>query len=144
MDYIILDGTKVIFDTAFDPATLDAAEETTITASGFGLAGGTAVCVEGDEATVIVEGCAFTTKTHSDVKGVGILTIKALASDQLATQTTCEGKAVLLVGGDFEAQLVGVAPPMKTTPNGPIPGPMGPFNGTGHFENEANDFLTGT
>ena len=142
MDYILIDQDEAVFDPAFGDATVDV-RRGTIRASGYAMGDGLELCVEGDEASVVVPGCTYMTTTHT-IKGVGTLTIKKLGRDQVASQTTCEDKPVLLVGTTFEAQFTPVTPAQMQLPNGALaPGPTAPYSGTGSFET-ANASLRGT
>jgi hypothetical protein len=140
MDFILLDGDTASFDSAFGDAEVEV-EDATLVGNGFGLGDGLAICVEGDEALVVVTG-TYKTKTHP-LQGTGIVTIKALASDQLASQTTCEGKPVLLVGSKFEAEFTPVVASQQQQPTGAIvPGPTAPYAGRGEFVTR-NNWLRG-
>ena len=128
MDFIVVTGDQAIFDAAFPPATV-VAPPGTITGSGRSTVNGTPVCVQGDEATVVVAGAAYVSPGFP-TPGVGILTITGLAPDQISQKDRSGGRSILLKGGQFTAQLQVVGP--ATNPGGALdPGPI--YSGSGSF-----------
>jgi hypothetical protein len=89
------------------------------------------MCISGDESSVSVEGCNYTTATHT-TPGVGTLSISALASDQVATKTSTGGTKVMLVGSSFTAAFA-VQTPAQQPSSPPVPDPMPRYSGTGTF-----------
>jgi len=126
-------GDTAMFKPSFGAATVVVAPGT-LTGSGRGKVGGMLICVKGDEATVIVPGCAYQTPQYS-IPGVGILSIDSLAGDQVAKKTKSGGKAVLLKGGDFNAKFQVTVPAMQPPPGpgSPIPDSTPSYSGNGSF-----------
>lgn len=136
LDTIIIDGDLAIFDAAMGEATV-VVQPGTITASGKTTINGTAVCVEGDEASVEVAGCTYFTKIHTK-PGTGTLKISALGGDQLTSKSKSGGKAVILLGTTFEAVFEVDAPAEDIKPvasgGSPIPDQKPSYAGTGEFQ----------
>ncbi|NEO87356.1 MAG: hypothetical protein F6J87_24325 [Spirulina sp. SIO3F2] len=133
-DFILIDGdTAKFLQATFLPADI-AVRDGQLTASGKGNLEGKAVCIEGDEATVIVQGCAYSTPSFSTVKGVGLLKIKALNSDQIATKTTNRETAVLLKGGLFDAEFKVIVPAQQLVGVALQPDAQMTYAGKGQFE----------
>lgn len=132
-DYILTTGDTAVFKPSFGAATVVVAPGT-LSGTGRAMIGSKMVCVEGDEATVIVPGCAYQTPVYS-IPGVGILSIDSLASDQKAQKTTSGGKKVLLKGGDFNAKFQVTVPAMQPPPGTapPVPDSTPSYSGNGSF-----------
>ena len=77
MDYVLVDGDKAIFLPSFGAATV-VVQPGTLRASGPATLSKQKLCVAGDEKSVSVPGCMYTTPTHS-IPGTGTLEISALA-----------------------------------------------------------------
>ena len=129
MDFVLLTGDQALFDASVPPATV-VAPPGTITGSGRSTVNGATVCVQGDEATVVVAGAAYVSPGFA-TPGVGILTIAALAPDQLSTKDRSGSRSVLLKGGRFTAQLQVVGP--ATNPGTGAPDPVPVYTGSGSF-----------
>lgn len=134
MPFIVVMGDSVIFDAAFSGATVVVQPGTMLAASGRGKAGA-AVCVVGDEASVLVAGCTYTTTTHS-TPGVGILSIESLGDAQKAGKVKSGGKQVILADGDFTAKFQVATPAQQPAAPNPIPDTTTSYSGTGHFESK--------
>ena len=131
-DYILITGDMVMFKPSFGAATI-VPQPGTLSGTGSDKVNGSVVCVEGDEANVIVPGVTYMAPPYV-IPGVGILSIDSLASDQIATKTTSGGTAVLLKGGDFNAKFEVVAPAMQPAPPGPpVPDSTTQYSGNGSF-----------
>jgi hypothetical protein len=130
-DYILTTGDTVMFKPSFGAATVVVAPGT-LSGTGRGKVAGKPVCVQGDEATVMVPGCAYQTPQYS-IPGVGTLSIAALAGDQVAQRTKSGGKPVLLKGGDFTAKFQVMVPAMQPTGAGPVPDATPQYSGNGSF-----------
>jgi len=63
MDFVIINGDQAIFDQAFPPAMV-VAPPGVISGSGRSRVNKLLVCVEGDEATVVVAGASYSTVDH--------------------------------------------------------------------------------
>lgn len=130
-DYVVIDGDTVKFEASFGAATVIVVPGT-ITGSGSKQkVSGKAVCIEGDEASVEVPGCAYIAGSYT-VPGVGTLTIDSLASDQKAQKLTVNGKKAILVGSKFDAKF-SVMTPAQTTTSPPTPDATTEYSGSGSF-----------
>jgi hypothetical protein len=71
------------------------------------------------------------------IPGVGTLAIKALASDQQTRKTKHQGKALILVGGQFDAVFRVSSPAMQPPPGTapPVPDATPEYSGKGMFIN---------
>jgi hypothetical protein len=128
MDFVILSGDQAIFDPPFPPA---------IAVPMPGVISGTAqaknrvtACVEGDEASVVVAGAAYTSGAFS-IPGVATLTIESLGADQVARQANSGGKGLILKGAKFRAKLQVTVPASNPSSGAPDPVPI--YYGTGSF-----------
>jgi hypothetical protein len=132
MDFILVDGDMAIFQPSFGPAMV-VVQPGTLTASGPATLGGKKLCIAGDEGSVVVRGCMYTTPSHP-LPGMGTLEIAALAGDQQASKTRTGGTPVLLVGGSFTGKFTVQSPAQQPTPSGsPIPDSTPEYSGTGSF-----------
>lgn len=135
LDTIIIDGDQAIFEAAMGDANV-VVRPGIIIASGKTTIQGTAVCIAGDEKSVEVAGCFYTTKEHL-VPGVGTLKITALSGDQLTTKSNSGKKAFILQGSQFEAEFVvdGPAHDIKPVASGgaPIPDSEASYPGKGQL-----------
>jgi hypothetical protein len=132
-DFVLTTGDKAMFKPSFGAATV-VVQPGTLSGTAQCKVGGKMVCVEGDESTVLVPGCAYQAPPYV-IPGVGILSIDSLATDQTAKKTKSAGKAVLLKGSDFNAKFEVMVPAMQPPPG---PGPPTPdsttqYKGTGSF-----------
>ncbi|MEG4304892.1 hypothetical protein [Microcoleus sp. D3_18a_C4] len=130
-DFILITGDIAVFNPVFGQAIVTVLPGN-ITGSSKDMVNKKIVCVDGDEKTVIVPGCAYITSTHN-IPGVGILSIESLAANQKAQKTKANGKPVLLKGGTFKAKFQVSAPAQQPTPAGPIPDATPQYSGTGSF-----------
>jgi hypothetical protein len=131
-DYILIDGDKANFIPSFEAAPV-AVQPGTLEASGPATLNGTKLCVAGDEKSVSVKSCTYTTPSHS-IAGTGTLKIESLAGDQTAQKTRSGNKLVLLVGSSFKATFKVQTPAMKPQPPAPPdPDPTQQYSGTGTF-----------
>lgn len=132
-DYLLIDGDQAHFLASFGEATV-LVQPGTLRASGPATLGGQRLCVLGDEASVSVGGCFYTTSKHS-IPGVGALEIAALAADQRAQRPATGGARALLVGGRFTARFVVQSPAMQPPkgPGSPIPDATLHYAGEGFF-----------
>jgi hypothetical protein len=130
-DYILLDGDKAIFTPSFGAATV-VVQPGTLTASGPATVSGKKLCVAGDEKSVSVAGCMYTTASHP-IPGTGTLEIASLAGDQTAGKTRSGSTLVLLVGSSFTASFSVQSPAQQPTSGGPVPDATPKYSGTGSF-----------
>jgi hypothetical protein len=117
-DYVLIDGDKAIFDAAFGVAMV-VTSDGELKGQGPATLGGKKLCIAGDEKSVKVENCPYTTPIHS-IPGKGTLEIAALGGDQTASKTKSGDTLVLLLGTIFTAKFT-VTSPAKKPP--PPPGP---------------------
>lgn len=130
-DFILVNGDTVMFMPAFGAATIVPVPGT-LTGTGRSSIGKKAVCVDGDEKTVVVAGVVYTSASHP-IAGAGTLTIDALGGDQKAQKTKSGGKAVLLKGGTFTAKLQVTAPAQVVSGTSTVPDPTPQYSGNGQF-----------
>ena len=130
-DFILLDNDQAIFDATFGDASVTP-EPGTLTASGPANADGKKMCVAGDESTVKVPGCSYSTKKCT-ISGAGTLTISSLAGDQKTAITKCGGKALLLKGSQFKAEFSVNGPAQQPSSPNPIPDAVTTYTGNGTF-----------
>jgi hypothetical protein len=131
-NHILIDGDKANFIPAFGEAPVTV-QPGTLTASGPATLNDKKVCVAGDETSVSVDGCAYTTPSHP-IPGTGTLQIESLAGDQTAQKTRSGDKLVLLVGSSFKATFTVKSPAMKPKPPAPPDSdPKQQYKGTGTF-----------
>ncbi|QIS23528.1 hypothetical protein [Nocardia terpenica] len=89
------------------------------------------VCLEGDELPESLQiSLVYTTSTHT-IPGSGNLTLTLTAANKTA-KTKCEGKAILIKGGDFTAKF-DVTTPAQQPGSPPTPDPQQVKNGTAKF-----------
>lgn len=132
MDYVLIDGDMAIFQPAFGAATV-VVQPGTLTASGPATLLGKKKCVVGDESSVSVKGCMYTTASHP-IPGTGTLEIAALAGDQQATKSNTGGKKLMLVGSNFTARFSVQSPAQQPAPPGPnVPDATPQYSGQGSF-----------
>jgi hypothetical protein len=139
LDFVIVTGDQAIFNPSFPPATV-VVQPGIITGTGRSKTVGPIVCIRGDEASVIVPGCAYFTPTFAG--GVGTLTISALNADQIARQTKFGGTPAILKGTLFTAKFTVTVPAPPVSGTGP-PDPVLSYTGTGQFQT-TNFKLKGT
>lgn len=132
-DTVIIDGDIVNFLPNFGQAIVVPVPGT-ITGSGKCNISGKPTCIDGDEKSVEVQGCMYMTSVYS-IPGSGTIKIDTLASDQLATKTKSNGKALILKGGKFNAVFEVLAPAMQPPPgpSAPIPDSTKKYSGSGMF-----------
>lgn len=126
MDFVLRTGDQAIFDTVFGLAAV-VAPPGIITGSSRAKNDGVTVCVQGDEATVVVT-AAYSTTTLAG--GSGILTIVSLGADQTATRVGSMHRWVLLRGSRFRARLQ-VTSPATSQSGSDIVGQV--YSGSGIF-----------
>ncbi len=130
-DFILVTGDLALFIPAFGPATIVPVPGT-LSGTGRANVGGKPVCVDGDEAMVVVPGVAYVSAAFP-IPGVGILTIDSLGGDQKATTTKAGGKAVLLKGSTFNARLQVTVPAQVVSGPATAPDTSPEYSGTGQF-----------
>lgn len=130
VDFLLVDGDKVIFNPTFGEAIV-VVQPGTLSGSAKETLNDKKLCVKGDESSVSVEGCMYTSPVYS-VPGFGTLTIKQLAHDQVAQKKSSGGKPVLLKGGSFTANFQ-VQTPAQMPPPTSTPDPMPEYTGSGNF-----------
>lgn len=132
-DHVLIHGDMAIFRPSFGAATV-VVQPGTLEGSGPATLGAKKLCVDGDEASVVVRGCMYMTPQYS-IPGTGTLEISGLAGDQKAQKTSTGDKKVLLVGGTFTAKFT-VQSPAQQPPPGPgppIPDATTEYSGSGSF-----------
>lgn len=133
MPAILTQTDQTIFEMSFAGGVTVTVAPGFMTASGKARAGNLTICVAGDEAPILVPGCAYFTSTHS-IPGVGILSIDSLTADQQAQKVKSGGKAVLLAAGKFNAKFQVATPAQQPAAPSPIPDPMTSYAGFGEFK----------
>jgi hypothetical protein len=130
-DFVLMDGDQAVFLPAFSPAVV-VVQPGKLSGSGPATIQGKPICVDGDESSVSVPGCAYITPSHP-IPGTGTLKIAALAGNQKASQTQTGGKPVLLKGAMFTAKFEVQSPAQQPTPGGPVPDGSPQYSGQGQF-----------
>ncbi|MCP4694691.1 MAG: hypothetical protein GY859_42075 [Desulfobacterales bacterium] len=133
-DFVLITGDEAVFKSAFDSVLKPAVvvvQPGTITGTGKSSLKGNRVCVYGDEKTVIVTGCAYTSGDFTK-PGVGELKIASLVGDQIAQKTRSAGKSMIIKGSSFKATFEVKTP--ATMPKPPFtPDATGIYSGFGEF-----------
>lgn len=111
--FVVVNGDKVNFESTFGTATLVPPLTTTITGTGSKLTSGAIACVEGDESSVTLAGVPYSATPF--LGGTGTLTIKQLASDQLAQKLTVGSKNAILIGSKFDATFTVTSPALNSS-----------------------------
>ena len=128
-DYVLVNGDIAAFIPMFSIATV-VVRPGILQGSGPARWQGKPWCVEGDEKTLAVPGCPYSTPMYS-IPGIGTLKIAALAPNQIAKSTTTGGKAVLLKGGVFTARFEVQTPAQQPVTS--ATDPMALYSGQGMF-----------
>lgn len=132
MDYVLVDGDLAIFEPSFGAATVVVLPGT-LTAKGPATLTSKKLCIVGDESSVAVRGCMYTTASHT-IPGTGTLEIAALAGDQQASKTQSDQTKLMLVGSKFTAKFTVQQPAQQPAPPGPpVPDPLPQYSGQGNF-----------
>lgn len=134
-DYILINGDQAIFEVNFQAATV-AVRPGTLTASGPATFSSINICVVGDEKSVVVPGCVYSTPTFT-TPGSGTITIKKLNDDQVADKTFSRTIPVMLKGSKFQA-LFTVNDPASDPLE--FQDPVPDYDGTGSFETTNGKF----
>jgi hypothetical protein len=114
-DFIVLDGTMVVFLPNFPPAIVTPIP-TTIKASAAKVkACGKKVCLKDDEKSVKSMGCMYLNPSYP-IPGMGTLKVFKLAPDQLTKKVKAEGKPLILKGKFFDAVFEVMMPGMQLPP----------------------------
>jgi hypothetical protein len=130
-DFVIINNDTALFDPAFGPAVV-AVQPGTIKGTATCRIAGQAVCLEGDESSVVVAGCTYISGSFC-IPGTGTLKIAGLSTDQVAVKTTSDGKAVILKGSIFNAKFEVASPAQMPSSGPPVPDPVPQYAGTGRF-----------
>jgi len=128
-DTPLVDGDHAQFEPIFAAAVVAVAPGT-ITGSGKSVAGGKKICVEGDEASVVVAGCKYVAPPFV-TPGTGTIKIAKLGPDQLSLITTDSAKKIILKGSYFIAKFQVQQAAVDPVTSAPDPSPFYP--GQGHF-----------
>jgi hypothetical protein len=132
MDNILKTGDQAQFNSPYGKAaTIPPVMTFPLAGSGRASNGQVPICVEGDEKKVMVP-CSYVSPPFV-TPGAGILTIKALGSDQLSQKTKSAGRKVMLKGTFFDSQLQVTVPATQPTPGGPVPDATPMYSGKGQF-----------
>ena len=129
-DSAIVSGDQVMFQPAQGAATLIAPAIIPINGSGTMAVMGKPVCLEGDEKNVQLP-VPYIAGAYV-IPGMGLLTIKQLAGDQLSKKTL-NSKKLILKGALFDSEMQVTAPAQQPTPSGPVPDPNAKYAGKGQF-----------
>ena len=130
-DHILINGDTASFDPSFGAATV-VVQPGTLTGNGEATLSSNKLCIDGDESTVSVENCPYTTPSYP-IPGMGTLQIASLAGDQTAQKTLSGDTPVLLVGSSFTARFVVTTPAQLVTPAGTQTDATPEYSGTGTF-----------
>ncbi|MCQ3975930.1 MAG: hypothetical protein DPW09_21050 [Anaerolineae bacterium] len=91
------------------------------------------VCVQGDEASATVPGCAYVSGGFT-IPGQGTLSISALGADQVSSKCRSGGRGLLRRGTRFTASFQVTVPAQMPTAGGPVPDPVPLYTGSGTFQ----------
>lgn len=138
MDNILVDADLVVFEPMFGAAMV-AVRPGMLKGSGAVTLNGVRVCVAGDEASVRVNGCLYSSGLFS-IPGTGSLEVASLSSAQRTSSTQVAGQQLLVVGRMFTARFRVENPAQQPSTAGPIPDPMAEYTGKGRFLS-ANRFV---
>ena len=130
---LLITGDLAVFPTTFGAAVISPMTAP-IVGTGKASVDGKAVCVAGDEASVVVASCPYTAGAYS-VPGTAMLTIESLVTDQSSQGVRSGAKAALLARSKFVAKLqvlVGAQLPPATPP--PPPDSTPSYTGEGEFQ----------
>ena len=127
MDFIIVDQDTINFLPIFGIAVV-VPQPGTITATGTSSFKGKKVCIQGDEASVMVPGCTYMTPSYP-IPGVGTIIVERLNNDQLAQKTKSNQKPMILKGSQLNAKFIVQTPAQQPTIAGPIPDPLLEYSG---------------
>ncbi|MBO1351120.1 MAG: hypothetical protein EBE86_028835 [Hormoscilla sp. GUM202] len=139
-DLILITGDIAVYDTLFAPATVLSVQPGILVGTGTSQVSGKFVCVEGDEKTATLIGCAYKTEAFPTM-GAGTLEILSLGGDQKAIKTKSNGKHVLLKGKIFSAKFT--VTKKAQSADGLVIDPVPIYFGQGRFET-ANNTVKGT
>ncbi len=139
-DYILITDDIALYDTAFTPATVLSVQPGILVGTGTSKVSGKPVCVDGDEKTATLFGCAYKTEAFP-IMGAGTLEIISLGGDQKALETKSNGKPVLLKGSTFKAKFT--VTKKAQSADGLLNDPVPSYLGQGRFET-ANFRVKGT
>ena len=132
LDFIIIDGDQVMFNTAFGPAMVQVIPGK-MKASGKSTVNKKNICVAGDEKNVVVSGCSYTSGGFT-IPGTGNLKIASLGADQLTQKSGSGKKQIILKGSVFNAIFEVLSPAQQPVPgSSPIPDPLKKYPGTGQL-----------
>jgi hypothetical protein len=132
MDYVLIDSDKAIFLPSFGAATV-VVQPGTLKATGPATLSSQKLCVAGDEKSVSVAGCMYTTPSHS-IPGTGTLEISALAGDQQVGKVSTGSTKLLCVGSQFTAKFTVQQPAQQPTSGPPVPDATPQYSGNGSFK----------
>jgi hypothetical protein len=131
-DEILRSGDQAIYNPTFGPAMVTVSPGT-LTGTGAQVNAVKArVCVQGDQASATVPGCAYVSGPFV-TPGTGTLSISALGVDQLSRKSRSGGKPLMLRGTTSTAKFEVISPATKPGPEGPVPDPTLTYTGSGSF-----------
>jgi hypothetical protein len=96
---------------------------------------GKAVCVLGDEASVVVPACAYATSSFT-IKGVGSLKISAVLPAQQSQVAKSTSKAALLAAAEFITELTVATPASVVSGGVTLTDTVAVYVGTGRFQSQ--------
>ncbi len=129
LDTIIIDGDTVQFNPTYGLAIV-AVKPGKITASGKTKINQKKVCVQGDEKSVVVANCSYTTPSFP-VPGLGSLKIASLMTNQTSRKSKSGKKAILKKGSVFTARFEVTSPAKLINPTGTLLDAAPFYMGTG-------------
>jgi len=132
-DFVLIDGDQALFKPAFGKASV-VVKPGRLSGSGPMKISSKAACVSGDEGSVSVAGCPYTSPPYV-IPGTGTLEISALAGDQLAPASNTGSVQLMVKGTNFTASFSVDSPAMQPNPPGPpVPDPTPKYSGSGSFQ----------
>lgn len=132
-DLILRQGDNALFPALYPPANVTAprAVPFTTTSSPDVRIEGSPICLEGDERKLTPPAAPYTALAFT-VPGLGSEAVDKLAPDQTSTDVYCNGKKLLLKGGQFSARFTPAT--HAQTPPPSVSDTKPDYEGRGRFE----------
>jgi hypothetical protein len=130
MEYVVLTGDTVIFDTTTNEGAVVTLAPSVVVGTGKFTVNGVLAMIDGDEATIVSAGTYI---KGGFLGGTCKVSISGLSSSQLSSKVKSNNKAVVLATGKFNTSITVVTPALQPAAPSPIPDPVPTYTGTGTF-----------